>query len=170
MPLSGQNDKQGRYDTAQICFNGHIINTRAETEPEYNKGHCTGCGAVTITSCPKCGAKILGQLHPSPKYLALPVLGPPKFCWNCGMPYPWTEARLKAAHDLANEIEQISASERKILTDSLDELVKESPQTEVAAIRVKKMMRKAGTEAAHALREVLVDIISEAARKAIFGR
>ena len=46
--------------------------------------------------------------------------------------------------------------------------MKDTPQTEVAAIRVKKIVSKADTEAANALREILIDIISETTKRAIF--
>ena len=169
MSLSNQNQKQDQYDTAQICLNGHIINSCAETEPARNKGHCSECGTETIRSCPKCGAKILGQLH-STRYLALPMFEAPKFCSTCGAPYPWTVTRLKAAHDHANKIKGISKEERKLLNLSIDELVRDTPQTNVAIVRLKKMMSKVGPEFYDVFKKVLIEIMSEAARKAIFGQ
>jgi len=169
MPFTNRNREQDWYDTAQICLSGHIINTCAETEPERNKNYCSECGAETITSCPKCGAKVLGQLHPSPQYLALPMIGAPKFCWTCGSPYPWTESRLKAAHDLANEIRGISKEERELLNQSLDELVEDIPQTNVAIVRFKKIMSKVGPELCDAFKKILIDIVSETVKKYIWG-
>lgn len=169
-PRNYRNREKGWYDTAQICLNGHIINTRAETSPESNKSFCDQCGAETITNCLKCGAKILGQLHPGEGFLALPMIGAPKFCSICGSPYPWTESRLKAAHDLANEISGISEEERNALNQSLDELVKDTPKTEVAVIEFKKIVSKAGKETANALRQILLDIVSEAVKRAIWGQ
>jgi len=169
MPFSNRNREKECYDTAQICLSGHIINTHAQTEPEHNKSYCSECGAETITSCPKCGAKILGQLHPTRQYLALPMIGAPKFCWTCGSPYPWTESRLKAAHDLANEIRGISKQERELLNQSLDELVKNTPQTEVATVRFRKIVSKAGPELRDAFKTILIEIVSETAKRAIWG-
>ncbi|MHA1287166.1 MAG: DUF2321 domain-containing protein [Candidatus Thorarchaeota archaeon] len=167
MSFSSQNHKRDWYDTAQVCINGHVINYRAKTEPEHNKSYCSECGAKTIISCPKCKAKILGELH-SVNYFTLPMHEAPKFCSNCGSPYPWTESGLKAAHDLANEIKGISKEERKLLNLSIDELVRDTPQTNVAIVRFRKMMSKVGPELYDAFKKILIDIISEAAKRAIF--
>ena len=169
MSFSSRNHEQGGYDTAQICLNGHVINTYAEIEPEHNKNYCSECGAETITNCLKCEVKIRGKLHSS-KYFTLPGFEVPKFCWTCGSPYPWTESKLKAANELISEMENISDEEKSILAQSLDELVKNTTQTEVAAIRIKKIMRKVGIEAADLLKKILVEIMSEAGKNQIWGQ
>ena len=168
MMFHGQ-DQEGRwYDTAQICLNGHVITSSSKTSPIFKRQFCDKCGAATITECPKCGANIRGYYHFPGDFTSGSTYRVPKFCPDCGAAYPWTESSLKAAHDLANEIKQISDEERDILTQSLDELVKDTPQTEVAAIRVKKIVSKADTEAANALREILSGILSETTKRAIF--
>ena len=171
MAFSYRNREKAWYDTAQICLNGHIINTCAETSPEHNKSFCDKCGAETTINCLKCGGKILGQLHPVGELTFVPPMRrAPNFCSSCGSLYPWTERRLKAARDLANEISGISEDERKLLTQSLDELVKDTPDTQTAAIRFKKIVSKAGKEAANAFRQILIDFASEAAKKVIWGQ
>jgi hypothetical protein len=57
----------GWYDTAQICINGHIINSMSKSHPEHNKKFCDKCGAQTITNCPNCNAPIRGYYHAPPK-------------------------------------------------------------------------------------------------------
>ena len=169
MSFSNQKHERDWYDTAQVCINGHVINPRAETEPEHNKSYCSECGAETITSCPNCEAKIRGKLH-SGNYFTLPMLEAPKFCWTCGSPYPWTVSRLKAAHDLANEIKGISKEERKLLNLSIDELVGDTPQTNVAIVRFRKMMSKVGPELCDTFKKILIEIMSEAVKKQIWGQ
>jgi len=169
MSFSNKNHKEDWYDTAQICINGHVINSHTETEPEHNKNYCDDCGAKTITSCPKCEAKILGEFH-SPRYFSIPMSEAPRFCRNCGSPYPWTVSKLKAAHDLANEIKGISKKERELLNLSIDELVGDTPQTNVAIVRFRKIMSEVGPELYDAFKKVLIDIVSEAAKKAVFGQ
>jgi len=93
----------------------------------------------------------------------------PSFCPECGKPYPWTEAKLKAAQELSDEIDNLSPEEREILKKSLDDIVRDTPQTPVAATRFKKLVAKAGKVAADGLRDILVDIASEAAKKIIWG-
>ncbi len=53
----------GWYDTAQICINGHVINSMSKSHPEHNKKFCDKCGEPTITNCPKCNAPIRGHYH-----------------------------------------------------------------------------------------------------------
>jgi len=45
----------GIYHLAQICKNGHVINTCADIHPERNQKYCEKCGALTITHCENCG-------------------------------------------------------------------------------------------------------------------
>ena len=33
---------------------------------------------------------------------------PPAFCGSCGAPYPWTEARLAAAREMAKDLEALN--------------------------------------------------------------
>lgn len=159
------------YDTAQICTNGHVINSQSVYLPEHNKKFCDKCGAPTITDCQNCNTPIKGLYHRSsdirayhPTDLALP-----SFCPHCGNPYPWTEARLKAARELADELDNLSLEEREILKKSLDDIMvmEDTPQTPVAATRFKKLVAKAGKSAAEAFRKLLVDVLSETAKKII---
>jgi hypothetical protein len=150
----------------KICLNGHI----AESVVVGLTGDfCARCGAATITACPKCATEI-SEWRPDGFGWLTQMDKAPNFCTGCGSPFPWTESALKAAHDLANEIKQISDEERDILNQNLDEPVKDTPQTEVAAMRVKKILHKAGTEAVDALRKIIIDIASETAKKLIFGQ
>ncbi|MCK6463163.1 MAG: DUF2321 domain-containing protein [Candidatus Pacebacteria bacterium] len=153
------------YDVAQICQNGHVVNSGFTDYPQHNQSFCQHCGSATITKCPDCNASIRGY------YRGTMTLGysAPSFCINCGHPYPWTTAKLQAAHELAQEIENISDEDRIVLQKSIDELVKDSPSTPVAATRFKKIMVKVGQTTAGMFREILVDVLSEAAKKALFS-
>lgn len=139
----------------------------SKTWDEGKEVFCSKCGAATITKCQRCGTDISGWRKELTRWLVATDKAP-NFCSNCGSPYPWTESRLRAAHDLANEISGISEDERRFLTQSLDELVKDSPQTQVAAVRFKKIMLKAGKQIASGFREILIDIISETAKRVIW--
>jgi len=55
------------YDTAQICMNGHVINSMSKSHPEHNKKFCDKCGAPTINNCPKCNTPIRGHYHAPPE-------------------------------------------------------------------------------------------------------
>ena len=168
MMFHPRNQGESWYDTAQICLNGHVIVEGVKTSPALKRAFCHECGAATITECPKCGANIRGYYH-VPGVISLGRhYRVPKFCSDCGFPYPWTESSLKAAHELANEITGISEGDRNILMQSLDELVRDTPQAEVAALRFKKIAPKLGKEVADVFRRILIDIASETAKKLIW--
>jgi len=98
-------------------------------------------------------------------YTDLPL---PIFCPECGKPYPWTEVKLKAAKELADELDNLNPKERETLKKSLDDIIRNTPQTPVAATRFKRLIAKAGPVVADSFRKILVDIASEAAKKIIW--
>ena len=157
------------YDVAQICMNGHVANSATEAFPEEDKKFCDECGEPTITACPACKDRIRGvQSFPGlGKVQRLSRYSPPAHCIGCGKPYPWTERRLTAAKELAQEMEGLTAEERDLLSRSLDDLVRDTPQTPVAATRFKKVMAKVGTGAGRLLYDMVVDIASETTKKAM---
>lgn len=154
------------YDIAQICINGHVITSALNKFPQFGKDFCDQCGVSTIKECQYCHSHIQGLYHGGG--LSLSPFLPPSFCYNCGKPYPWIEAKLNAAKELSDEISGLSESEREILKKSLDDIVVDTPQTSVSALRFKKLAAKAGVEAANALRNILIDIASETAKKLIW--
>jgi hypothetical protein len=91
----------------------------------------------------------------------------PKFCYKCGNPYPWTEKGIKAAQELIAEAENLSPQERETLRNSLDDLVRDTPSTQVAVLRFNKVLPRAGREIADAVRSIVVDMASEAAKKGL---
>ncbi len=156
------------YDTAQFCLNGHVINIEYDERPAKNKPFCPKCGANTITQCQNCGSHIQGYHHSQgPSY---PGYTAPKFCHNCGVPYPWTESRLSAARGLVNELAGLTDDEKQTLNKSLDDIVKDTPNRETAIVKIKKILPRLGQEVAEALREILVDILSDSVRKALWGQ
>ncbi len=152
--------EESKYDVAQVCLNGHLINQRTQRFPQHNKKHCSNCGAATINACPKCEASIRGEYGVGALY-TIPV---PAFCYECGAAYPWTESRLQAAHDLTIESD-LAEADKKTLLDSIDGLAKNTPQSDVLATRVQKIFRRVGEVAPKALRQLFVEISSETAKK-----
>jgi hypothetical protein len=127
--MFGYEEQAPFHDAAQICLNGHVINDSSHWSPEFNQKFCSKCGEATTTSCPECGAEIRGRYH-APGVVVLGAQFPaPSYCANCGHSYPWTERRLKAAKALADEFEELNEGERDKLKESLDDLVRDSPQT-----------------------------------------
>ncbi len=158
------------FDVAQICLNGHVTTSTSQRFSQHNKDFCDNCGQPTITACPNCGKPIRGKYHQQNVVDLTWVDDPaPAHCIGCGNPYPWTEGRLTAAKELAQEMEGLTAEERNLLSKSLDDLVRDTPQTPVAATRVKRLLTKAGGAALQAFRDILVDIASETAKKTMMG-
>ncbi|MDQ0999765.1 hypothetical protein QFZ28_000165 [Neobacillus niacini] len=156
------------YDTAEICLNGHVSNEFSISYPESNKNFCDKCGEETITECPICDANIRGYLH-IPGVGSLSKFKAPSYCDNCGNPYPWTAEKLNAAKELADLLDELSPEEQEQLKKSLDDLVKDGPRTVVAQTRFKRILSKTGPEIVTGFRDILVDVVSETVKKAIWG-
>lgn len=157
------------YDVAQICLNGHIVNDSVRNYPQHSKYFCDKCGAKTITSCQNCKFDTQGHYRVSGVLSLESSYSVPAFCYNCGNPYPWTELKIQTAHELVQEIENLSDEDKNILTQSIDDIVKDSPKTTLAATRFKKIISRTGKEVAGGLRTILIDIVSEMAKKSIWG-
>lgn len=155
----------GRYDVAQICLNGHIITTTATTKPERTQKYCDDCGAEAINGCPSCQAPIRGM------YYGDVVYGPrkaPGYCYECGRPYPWTEAHLRAAAELI-DLSDVMDEQREALKKDLPDLTVDTPRTKVAVARMRQFLDRAGGHIASAMKDLLVEIASETAKKTLFG-
>ena len=153
------------YDVAQICLNGHVVNSSTQRFPKNSADFCTRCGEATITSCPECGAAIRGSYS---RHGWVAFEGVPKYCAGCGRSFPWTQSRLQAARDFVKELSDLTEEEQLALATSIEDLVKETPATQVAAVRYRKYVLKAGKAAATALRDILVDLVSETAKKMLW--
>ncbi len=156
------------YDVAQICLNGHLITSHAQSFPDGQRKFCAKCGEPTTMKCPPCSANIRGYYHVPGVISLVDSYQVPAFCADCGKPYPWTERKLQAAKDLTADLDGLDSHEKALLTKSLDDLLRDTPQTAVAATRFKKLVSKAGRTGAEGLKSIMVDIVSEAAKKLIW--
>ena len=130
------------YDVAQICINGHVINAASLRNPHRSQKFCSLCGAQTIDSCQKCQNQIRGHFVRENQILG--VYSRPAFCLECGNAYPWTEAALIAARELAQELDGLNPEEKELLKESLEDIVRDTPRTSVAVTRFKKLVTKSG--------------------------
>jgi hypothetical protein len=73
-----------------------------------------------------------------------------------------------AARELAFELSALEPDERDVLAKSLDDLVRDTPRTALAATRFKKLAAKAGSSAASGLKDILVSVVTETAKKIIW--
>ncbi len=163
------------YDTAKICINGHVITDSLQIDTQIDQKFCDKCGSSLITKCPNCNANIRGKKHirdvtSITNSRVFPLTKPDKFCYNCGKPYPWLESKIKAAQELAHEIENLSEEEINILTDSINDIVVDTPKTQVSASRFIKILSKTGKGVINAFRDLLIDVASETAKKIIWPK
>jgi hypothetical protein len=90
-----------------------------------------------------------------------------RFCYKCGQPYPWTAAALAAARELVSLAGGLGDGERVMLSSTFDDLVRDTLWTPVAAARAKFLIAKAGRDTASALRDILVGLMTEAAKRQV---
>lgn len=148
---------QGR-DVAQICLNGHEVNAAYNSCPYFNQTYCSKCGERTITSCEECKEEIRGHLWRSySRYI------PPKYCDNCGAAYPWTKKILEAAEEMIQLEKNLTKEERNMLSDSLPDLVRDTPKSNLTVSILKRLRDKISLP----LRKFLVDVASETMKKLI---
>ncbi|BDS17319.1 hypothetical protein JUM001_15530 [Clostridium perfringens] len=156
----------GSYDTAQICLNGHIVNSSFNKYPENSRKYCTSCGAKTIINCQKCNAEIIGSY--TGKYTFTSLKTVPLYCYNCGSPYPWTEEKLNSANELLALEGSLSEEELDYFKRNLNSVLVDTPKTKVVATKLKLAIAKTSSAVGSALRDIFVDIASEAAKKVLF--
>ena len=154
------------YDVAQVCPNGHVSNPSTKNCPQHSRNFCEECGEQTVTSCMKCKNPIRGRYWGG--VIDLTEYKPPACCGDCGHAFPWTERRIKAAKEMLTESGELTPEQVKETEASIEELAKNSPQGQVAATRMKRILSKVGKGTASAVRDILVDIASETAKKVIW--
>jgi hypothetical protein len=131
-------------------------------------GFCSDCGAPIIREYPTCKTAIRGYYN-VPGFIGGAAYEPPAFCFQCGNPFPWTADKVSAAKELADELDGISADDLSKLKSAIDDVTSGGPRGELGAVRIKKMVGKAGGAVDNALWKITVDIASEAARKIMLG-
>jgi len=77
---------------AQICENGHVVNStldiyELDNSSELTEDHCSKCGVKTITQCPQCKDALRGKsrtmclapaifVQPTARNVVVPIPGP----------------------------------------------------------------------------------------------
>ena len=160
----------GYYNTAQICTNGHIITDSYDTSPELRQNFCDKCGAKTIITCPSCNYKIRGDYEVSNvAFLGSTMSSAPSYCYNCGKPYPWTEASLEAAQELLTLENILSQDELKYFNENMSSILVDTPKSKIIATQLKLFINKASSVVGSTLKDIIVEIGSETAKKIILG-
>ncbi len=157
--METHDDSTLRHDVAELCENGHVISTAIRANYPKHEPFCATCGARTITACPNCESPIRGEsnaMYDSWKF--------PSYCSSCGTAFPWTTRRLRAAADLV-DLSTLTADQKRDLKAELPELAHDTPRTNVAVIKLGRFIKSASPEVATAMREIFVNVATEAAKK-----
>ncbi|MER8382271.1 DUF2321 domain-containing protein [Mesorhizobium sp. M0027] len=154
------------YKVGQVCVNGHAIT--GNVEAAASSKFCPRCGEETIVTCPSCRASIRGNRIIRSDFGNISSgMHIPAFCHACGKPFPWTERAVAAAKELVDEVEGIETDEREKAKSSFIALASDTAQTTVAATRVNKLIAKAGPILGKGIRDIVVSIATDAAKKAM---
>lgn len=129
----------GGYDISQICMSGHIISDRIGYYSDKSKPFCVQCGEKTIIACPSCKSNIHGAYTPHGSYNIIHMRQAPSFCHNCGKPYPWTESKIQTAIQIFAEFGGLDDEEMKQTEEDLKNIARDVPQSELSAMRIKKI-------------------------------
>jgi len=163
-----------QYDIQQVCENGHQITSCFNINPERRKNFCDQCGASTITTCIHCKKEIQGSeikvadswLDVGPggrKIYPVSLAHVPLYCRNCGKPYPWTGNKIATAIQILTEFGNLNDEEKKTMEQDINNIVRDVPQAELSANRIKRIWQKCSM----AGYEVIMEFASRTAAKVL---
>ena len=147
----------GEYRYAHICRNGHVLTSKAASPSISAVKFCQTCGAPALTKCVHCQTAIRGEFSPDQFVIFNSNYPRPAYCHNCGLPYPWTESALEAMKEIIWEDEDLFDDEKERMSQSLPDLITETPKTELAIMRVKKFALRATKGVGSALLSFVIE-------------
>lgn len=161
------------YEAALICLSGHTINIFSESQPEQNTDCCPRCGKTAINCCSACGAPIRGCYHVRDENGWLgawdrcseQAYRTPPYCHHCGRPYPWTSTRLAVAAKLIAALPHLATTDKEELISLLEDLLRETPQTVLAALKLSAALQKASPLLSKALCEAILPYAAPSAQR-----
>ena len=155
----------GHYNGATICLNGHVVSKYSANSQPF----CSHCGKETFSKCLSCGAPIRGTYEQEGIIDLTGYYNKPYYCYQCGTAYPWTQKLLDNAIELVSLDDDLDDSSRALIKDAIPDLIIDTPTTPVAVAKYKKGISKAGQVVKDALYNMLIDVVSETAKKALLG-
>lgn len=124
-----------------ICKKGHLQTSILGFSEKYENLYCKECGSEIIDVCPNCNSIIQGGTFEVKKEIELyntdffspgyyekeyriPTSYIPKYCHNCGKPYPWTEDFLNTYKDALSLVLGNEKELQNKIYNATEELVK----------------------------------------------
>ncbi len=163
-PLKGKADQ---HDTAQVCPNGHVSNDSMQTHTHANEDYCSKCGEPTLSECPNFRAPIRGAYYD--RWGARDSYSLPGYCFKCGKQFPWTERRITAAIQMLADSGDLESVDAEQFKSSLDAVARETAEAELGASWLKRLLGKMPDAGREALKRTLYGVLTEAAKRQIFG-
>lgn len=77
--------------------------------------------------------------------------------------------KLRAARKLTNQLADLSEEEKETLKNTLDDIVRGTPKTNLAAGIFGKIIQRIGPDAAQSLKSILISITTQEAKDIIWG-
>ena len=149
---------------AQVCGNGHVISPQIDNYPGASEKYCSTCGTETISACQSCKAPLRGRS----RYHNMGDLWTrPTFCVECGVAFPWTTNAISAARELA-VAENVAEMDRTVLPEIIENLLRDTAQTPVAATRLKNLLAKVSPVAGEGFKQILISVVTESAKRLIW--
>jgi hypothetical protein len=150
------------------CLNGHFVgslehppvghswtamrNRLENPPPKQFPRFCLECGVDNISACPHCQAPIEYDRSR------------PAYCGACGKPHPWQASAIENLKEILRESE-LGAEDREEIERALPDVLRDTPKTESAALKVKRLLGKVGKPFYDIAIKVISDVASETAQK-----
>jgi len=163
------------FDQAQICLNGHVITPVLRQFPQLRKKFCKHCGMEGIDSCSNCSESIPG--HEIFDFtLTLSEVSdpdvldytPPKYCENCGAPFPWTVKNIELLNNAIIETDLDDANKKELM-DITPNLTTDTSESEVSISKFKRILSMAGKKSQEMVENILAKVITETHKSTYFG-
>lgn len=161
------------YWNAKICINGHI----SDYGNGENDKYCNRCGTEVIDSCTNCGNSIRGAskrismvfdgLVSYQKAKAEDMIFP-NYCPFCGKPYKWTQLIIDNSVQLLALEDDIDPGYKGIIKNAIPDLLVNTPTTPISITKFREIIGTLSQPIKDAFYQLLIDVISETAKKALF--
>ena len=152
----------------KICLNGHQLSVQSSRQLDPDE-FCQKCGASVISTCQTCEAPIAGWYEPDDiAYFGPRDADKPSYCKKCATPFPWTEQILNNAIELISLDDALSKEDKQLIKTAIPDLLVDTPRTKLAEAKFKKVFPKVSGFVKDSMYNLLVDVLSETAKKSLF--
>lgn len=122
-----------------------------------------------LPSCNALYKSFCAEAPANPNAFATSFSAKPYYCHNCGAPYPWTQKILDNAVELLSLDDELDSSSKELIKSAIPDLIVDTPTTPIAIAKYRKGIANAGQIIKDSLRQLLIDVISETAKKTLFS-